>query len=283
MNPWREYDEILHAGPKLLGVPATPLVALVLANLIPLAGVIFFGWDLRGVMLLYWVENVVVGGWAIVRMLVIGRLWAVPTIMFFCLHFGMFMFVHLIFVYALTEATDWSAIEWQGSASFTAPSKPDASFFPSSSFWSQFSWIGCLALVASHGISFFRNFLAGGEWRRSSLGAEMGRPYPRMLVMHLAILGGGFAIGLLGQPLALLAVLVILKILVDSAAHVVEHRLAAASDEKAGPEPPEPGGDGRDDRQQHEPAGKAEHRRAEARPDQPSRPGQRKRFIGRAG
>jgi hypothetical protein len=126
--------------------------------------VLFLDWDLRGVMLLYWAENVVVALWAIVRMLVIGHILAIPMIVFFCVHFGMFMFVHLIFVYAMTEAIDWRAIQWQGSASFTAPSKPDAGFFPSASFMSRLPWWALLALVISHGISFFRNFLAGGEW-----------------------------------------------------------------------------------------------------------------------
>jgi hypothetical protein len=66
-----------------------------------------------------------------------------------------------------------------------------------------------------------------------------------MVVMHLAILGGGFAVGLLGQPAALLLVLVMLKTLVDSAAHIIEHRLAQRrggeepSENDPRPEPPQ--------------------------------------------
>ena len=56
----------------------------------------------------------------------------------------------------------------------------------------------------------------------------MGRPYPRMAIMHVAIIAGAWAIALLGQPAALLAVLVLLKIVVDAAAHVAEHRLVGA-------------------------------------------------------
>ncbi len=222
-----EYEDLLRRGPRLLGVPAIPLGALVVANLVPLAGVLLLGWDLRGILLLYWAENVVVALWAIVRMLVVGQIAALPLIVFFCIHFGMFMFVHLVFVYALTEATDWDRVEWHGSSSFTAPSKPDASFLPGGAFFSQLSWWALAALIVSHGISFFRNFIAAGEWRTSTLNREMGRPYPRMVIMHVAIIAGAFFIALLRQPVALLGVLVLLKLAVDSLAHVIEHRLAA--------------------------------------------------------
>lgn len=219
-----EYEDLLSRGPRFFGVEAIPLLALVGANLIPLFAVLFFGWDLSGVMLVYWAENVVVGLWAIVRMLFVGRLAALPMVIFFCVHYGMFTFVHLVFVYALTEATDWNAVEWEGSG-FSAPSRPGAPLLPGETFFSQLSWWALAALVLSHGISFVRNFLRGGEWKKSTIGFEMGRPYPRMAVMHVAIIAGAFAIALAGQPVALLAVLVLLKTAVDAIAHIIEHRL----------------------------------------------------------
>ncbi len=221
----REYEQVLSAGPRILGVPAIPLIALIVANLLPLAGVFWLDWDLRSVLLLYWAENVVVALWAAARMLVVGGPGAVPTILFFCVHFGIFTFVHLIFVYVMTEAVDWNRVEWEGSG-FQAPNKAGASGFPTSAFFAQLSPWALAALLVSHGVSFVRNFLKGGEWKHSSVGAEMARPYPRMIVMHIAIIAGGFFIAATGQPVALLAVLVLLKIVLDAAAHVVEHRLA---------------------------------------------------------
>ena len=38
------------------------LAALVIANAIPLVGVLFLGWTVFPLVLLYWLENVVVGG-----------------------------------------------------------------------------------------------------------------------------------------------------------------------------------------------------------------------------
>ncbi|HRQ88290.1 MAG TPA: DUF6498-containing protein, partial [Bacteroidia bacterium] len=47
--------------------------ALVLANLIPLFGAIFWGWSVFEIVLLYWAENVVVGLYAILRILAAGQ------------------------------------------------------------------------------------------------------------------------------------------------------------------------------------------------------------------
>ena len=42
---------------------------LVLLNLIPVAGVAFLGWDAGYILLLYWAENLVMGGIALIRIL----------------------------------------------------------------------------------------------------------------------------------------------------------------------------------------------------------------------
>ena len=41
---------------------------LVLANLIPLFGVLYLGWSLMLIMILFWLENIVVGFYTIVKM-----------------------------------------------------------------------------------------------------------------------------------------------------------------------------------------------------------------------
>src|SRR5215212_5927619 len=42
---------------------------LVLANLIPLIGVLFFGWSLITILVLYWLENGIVGLWNVPKIL----------------------------------------------------------------------------------------------------------------------------------------------------------------------------------------------------------------------
>ena len=45
-----------------------PLVALVAANMVPLWGVMFFSWDAFYIVLLYWAENLVIGSYNILKM-----------------------------------------------------------------------------------------------------------------------------------------------------------------------------------------------------------------------
>ena len=44
-------------------------VALVLANLVPLAGVLLWQWSISSILILYWFENVVIGVINVLRML----------------------------------------------------------------------------------------------------------------------------------------------------------------------------------------------------------------------
>ena len=49
-----------HASPVAIAL-------LVVANLVPLVGVLWFGWSLTTIVALYWLENGVVGAFAIAR------------------------------------------------------------------------------------------------------------------------------------------------------------------------------------------------------------------------
>ena len=51
----------------------------------------------------------------------------------------------------------------------------------------------------------------------------MHQPYGRVIVLHIAILGGGFLVMALGSPVAGLALLVVLKIALDVRAHLKQH------------------------------------------------------------
>jgi len=56
--------------PLSLTSPSTLL--LIIANLVPIAGSIFLGWNLADVMVLYWAESAVIGFFNICKMAVIG-------------------------------------------------------------------------------------------------------------------------------------------------------------------------------------------------------------------
>ena len=80
------------------------------------------------------------------------------------------------------------------------------------------------ALVASHGFSFFHNYLAGGEYQRVLVPVLMSRPYGRVVVLHLTVLLGGVLVKLLGSPVVAVLFLIGLKTAIDLAAHLAERR-----------------------------------------------------------
>jgi len=191
-------------------------LALVAANLVPLVGVLGLGWTVFSVLLLYWCENVVVGAVNVLRMLVarprdvgadLGKVFLVP---FFVFHYGMFTFVHGVFVLELFGPGPARGLP--GPAAFVA------------AVGAAGVWYGVLAMAASHGFSFVHNYLLGGEYRNASLQALMARPYGRVMVLHVTILAGGFLAKAMGAPVAALVVLVALKTALDLRAHLAERR-----------------------------------------------------------
>ncbi len=234
-----------HASPVAIAL-------LVGANLVPLVGVLFLGWDLATLVALYWLENGVVGIFAIGRILsaqgsgplafvggsgglsapaprlpsatalsattparvmaIIARLIMVP---FFIVHYGAFWAAHGVFV--------WFALPFMF-ADFGAPmSMPDVSVVLAAG----------VAILVSHGASFAFNWLGAGECRTSTPGAEMVAPYVRVLVLQVTIVLGAFAVVILGAPVWALVVMVGVKLATDLAAHLAERRRAAA---RLGPE-----------------------------------------------
>jgi len=203
----------------------TSLAALVLANLVAAVGVLAFGWDPYQLLILYWSETFVIGLWTVPRILLArgqglaaaNKLILVP---FFCVHFGVFMVVHLVFIHVLT------ALSWV--SPFAGPG-----FLPTAS--GEFDLpidaavvITILGFLVSHGVSFMLHYIGRGERDRTTPQEAMVRVYPRVIVMHVAILAGGFLMVLLGMGGAALLVLVLAKTLLDAKLHKRSHQRLAA-------------------------------------------------------
>ena len=211
---------------SLIRTPSVPsLVGLILANVVPLVGVAFFGWDLFEVMWLYWAENGVIGVFALLRILTAGgKHWLnglinVPLGAFFVVHYGVFWFVHGAFVYALFgDGSREVSLGDLGAAFDGLPVE------------------GLIPLVLSHGASFVMNYLVAGEYRATSGPTEMAKPYGRVVLLHVVILLGGWLALVAGGGVIALALLVIGKTAMDLAVHVKGHqiRLARLSQEEEG-------------------------------------------------
>jgi len=173
-------DAVVARFPKAEEGPAEkPLSAwvLVAANLVPLAGVLFWGWDAFALIVLFWMENVVVGVFFVLRMLSLDprdpALWAAKLFMvpFFCVHYGMFTAIHGVFVFALLGAKRYDV---QGLWVLEPAARAATDYGLG---------LPVAVLVASHLFSFAWNYLYRGEFRRAKLTELMARPYARVVVL----------------------------------------------------------------------------------------------------
>lgn len=187
-------------------------LALIIANLVPVAGMVYLGWNLGDVMVLYWAESAVIGFFNVVKLAVIGRWMALFTGIFFIAHFGAFMAVHFMFIWGIFV----KGLEDTSGGDLTEVAGHFIALWPA-----------LAALFVSHAISFFRNFIGRGEYRNRTVGDQMKEPYSRIVLMHIAlILGGGLAM-ILGGPTLVLLLLIAGKIWLDVRAHVAQRSTSA--------------------------------------------------------
>jgi hypothetical protein len=215
---------------------------LVLANLAPLAGVLFFGWTVSSVIVLYWFENIVLGILNIGRMAlctrlpepddsakpgfqVTGRSTAIP---FFAMHYFMFCIVHGVFVFSMFP-------DEQGFLGDPAGTDPFGALFRAVNIFSTPLGFAAFVLAASHVTSFLVNYVGGREYEKLDLKQVMFLPYGRVVVLHLTILFGSLGTEALGEPLLALAILVTAKTAIDLALHRYEHlKFATGAEPVAG-------------------------------------------------
>jgi hypothetical protein len=223
------------------------LLALVGANLLPLAGVVFGGWTVWEVLVVYWIESGIVGLFSLPRILLAagssddssfsltinGRPvdvsgpehpvdglhvypQNVPIAGFFCMHYGIFWVVHGVFVLSLPLFA--GAVGGVGGVG---------------GLLGTLSTVGLAVagLVVSHGVSLATNYVGREEYRHTSAGERMSAPYGRVVALHVTIIFGAFLVGSLGSPLPALVLLVVLKTGIDLVAHLREHRRAGARSE----------------------------------------------------
>jgi hypothetical protein len=226
------------------------VVALIVANAIPLFGALFLGWNVWMILIVYWLENGIVGFFNVLKILRAAgpadptsdwRMNGKPMAFvgrgaiagFFVVHYGLFWFVHGIFV--LTMPLFAGMGTEIGSVTPLVPSDGefvDGVFVPvpapgadmTSGFELGSVLLAVVALAISHGLSFWFNYLGRGEYRRASAAGQMFAPYGRLVVLHITIIVGGMAIAFTGAPAAAVAILVVLKTLMDIGFHLAEHR-----------------------------------------------------------
>jgi hypothetical protein len=183
-------------------------LALIVSNLIPLGGVLFGGWSIGEIMLLFWAESAVIGFYNLCKLGKLGG-WSVLFYgPFFVGHYGAFMVGHLLFIYGFFG-------DGFGSGTDVQVTQVLQDFL-------QLAPV-LLAFFISHGISFFTNFLGRQEYRGKDIKQQMSQPYRRIIIMHVTIIFGGFMAMAFDTVLPALLLLIVLKLVMDLHAHLAEH------------------------------------------------------------
>lgn len=187
------------------------VAAILLGNLIPVAGVLRLGWSAGQILILYWLENLVIGLFALPRILTAqgadglaagtrGPSGRVGAALFFVAHYGLFWIVHGVFAALLAYrlSAEQGGGAWAG-ASFGAAG---------------------LALFVHHALDFRRRWLRTDARATATPIGEMFRPYGRLIVLHLTVLLGAFGLAELGAPAGTVALLCLGKAVLELGAEM---------------------------------------------------------------
>jgi hypothetical protein len=225
-----------------VGSSYVAVAALILANLVPLVGVLWFGWDVWGILIIYWLENGIYGLFNVLKMRKAegpedespraaadtrrrlngfkvndrspSGTSKAALIPFFIMHYGIFWVVHGLFVLTL-PLFDFTGTD--GEPDFGTTLNPLAIVFV------------LVCLVISHGLSYVFNYIGRGEYLRTTAAAQMFAPYGRLVVLHVTVIIGAMAISVTGAPAAAIVVLVLFKTALDLGLHLAEHRGPSAA------------------------------------------------------
>lgn len=221
---------------------AASLLFLLLANALPLMALLSGEWAAGDVLIVFWLENVAIGLWAAVRVatsslggtlgagglpftqllragtqsadprtaMVVGQVIRAVLVAFFVVQYGLFTTIHGTFTFKLADDAGTT-----GSAGGFV--------------------LLLLALVASHGLSTAIHWFARGERHHVGPTQAMRQVYPRVVVMHLTMIGTGWLLlngGNRSLPVALAGIapgllLIAIKVVVDVVGHLREHTAGA--------------------------------------------------------
>jgi hypothetical protein len=173
-----------------VGSSYVAVAALILANLVPLIGVLWFGWDVWGILIIYWLENGIYGAFNVLKMRKAegsdeSPIAAAETrrqlstykmngrspsgsskavlIPFFIMHYGMFWVVHGIFVLLLPVFMT----DTDGASDFGTTLNPTGSF---SSWCACSSATGCPTGSTSSGAANTCERPQPGRWVPHTVG-----------------------------------------------------------------------------------------------------------------
>jgi len=197
------------------------LVALVLANLLPIAGVLFFGWSLFELLYLYVLEAAVMGIYNIPKVLLAQgtRRERLEELRWFLVGSGLLIMAEFAILVRLFGGPDGTP-----TASSVITNKDFRVLWERA----DVVVVTLIALFVSHGISFYTNFLRKKEYLQKTAKEQTRAGIMRIVLVHVVLGFGGTFLTEFGSAVPLLALLGFLKIIADVVAHRREHAQVAA-------------------------------------------------------
>jgi len=207
------------------------IIALVAANLIPLIGALFFDWDAVFILALFWIENLIIGAFNVLKMLGLAayrrELKALFITAFFIFHYSAFCSIH--------GSILWSILGFENidkGSYFASESMGVLELFSDGAiilfaFIDKFKpeiYLGIAALCISHLVSFIEYFIVRGQIFKLKAKDLMIKPYAQIFILHAGLIFGAAAVEKFGSPIWFLLVILTFKLIVDITLHLRRHR-----------------------------------------------------------
>lgn len=189
-------------------------VWILVSNAIPVAGVLFFGWQAFSLLVFYWIENVVLGVFNVMKVGVSGftkpreiQILTLLLVPFFCVHYGLFCYVHGLFLIGVLTIAgavhDGSEI---GPGSFDLFHRVSQALLTDMDLS-----LSVIALIIVQLFSFSVMWLGFGRWRTTNPVKQMMEPYSRIIILHLTIMVATIPVIALGQAQIGVLILALMK------------------------------------------------------------------------
>ena len=173
------------------------------------AGIVLLDWPTFSVLALYWLENVIIGGFTALRILAAGSKTArdgesLATAVFFTVHYGLFCVVHGMFVAML-----FGGVRGVSSAADTLL------LMIGRTAGDRIGALVVAAMLIAAALDAWRAMAAVDADDPKAVRGIMSEPYGRIVVLHLVLLAGGFLMTALQLPSLAALLLVALKLAYD--------------------------------------------------------------------
>ncbi len=167
-------------------------------DFLPIFAVLFMGWGALELVLLYWLENVVIGFVTLSRIFISGFGQGKVSTSFHSIFFGAFFTIHYG-GFCLAHAMALLSLIGSGQELFVADGGEVASALSMQSFLGLAFILVAIILwqFYMHVVEFIRR----SEYLKTDPGNELFAPYGRIVVLHIAIFAGVFAMEKYGEPM----------------------------------------------------------------------------------